>query len=145
MATAAEYHALLAAKMTEKALDGHVRRLLRDLDLWEFAFHAPDGVGRFQAGLPDWIIHGPRGCLYRELKTVKGRLTDKQEAYIARVRSNGIDAGVWRPPDLFDRTIVTELIAIADPKFGGYHDELAAYRDRRDAAPAGRTRRRRAA
>lgn len=145
MATAAEYHALLAAKMSEKALDDHVRRFLHDLGLWEFAFHPPDGTGRYQSGLPDWQIFGPRGCLYRELKTMKGKLTPKQTAFIDRIRLNGFDVDVWRPIDLFTGRIVAELIAISDPKFGGYRDDLAAYRARRTAAPAGRPGRMRAA
>ncbi len=113
MVAVRDYRTLVAVNMSEKALDGHVRRLLRDLGLWEFAFHAPDGTGRYQAGLPDWIIHGPGGCLYRELKTQNGNLTPKQRDYIARIASNGIDVDVWRPSDLVSGRIAAELKAVA--------------------------------
>jgi hypothetical protein len=118
----------IAAAMSEKVLDRHVRTLLHDLGLWEFSFHAPDGVkdpdgggrprnGRYQAGFPDWFIVGPCGMLWRELKTAKGKLTPKQVAFLERIRVAGGDADVWRPDDLTSGRIVRELRAIADPRF----------------------------
>lgn len=103
----------LAAAMSEKQLDGSVRRLMNDLGLAPFAFH-PYGPGRYREGYPDWTIAGPRGLLFRELKTEKGRPTTAQKAWLQRLRALGLDADVWRPSDLYSGRITRELIAIAE-------------------------------
>jgi hypothetical protein len=104
--------AVAAASMSEKQLDGAVRRLMNDLGLAPFAFH-PYGAGRYRAGYPDWTIAGDRGLLFRELKTERGRLTAAQTAWIERLRALGLDADVWRPRDLHAGRIGRELAAIS--------------------------------
>jgi hypothetical protein len=115
-------------QIREKQLDRQVRDLLKDLGLSEFSFHPPDGVrrkpgesdedhrrvqGRYRAGFPDWVIAGPNGLLFRELKRQDGSLTAQQKAWLARLELLGMDVGVWRPSDLLSGRIARELIAIS--------------------------------
>ena len=61
--------------------------------------HNPDSR-RSTAGLPDLILVHPRaGVLFREIKTVKGRLRDDQANVIAMLQAAGADVDVWRPTD----------------------------------------------
>lgn len=64
-------------------------------------------------GFPDLVIVGPRGVLYRELKTVRARLTAAQQVWLARLRAAGQDAEVWRPYDLQGGNIHLQLKAVA--------------------------------
>lgn len=59
-------------------------------------------------GLPDLIVAGRRGVLYRELKSTRGRLTAEQITWGDRLTLAGSDFAVWRPHDWPDR-IRTEL------------------------------------
>lgn len=62
-------------------------------------------------GLPDLILVGSRGVLFRELKAQKGRTTEEQNTWLARLLKARADAAVWRPSDWPTR-IHTELEAI---------------------------------
>lgn len=64
---------------------------------------------RNEAGLPDLIIVGSRGLLWRELKTAKGRVSAVQREWLAALEVAGQDAGVWRPVDLASGVIQDEL------------------------------------
>lgn len=64
-------------------------------------------------GLPDLVIAGPGGVLWRELKSNTGRLTLDQVEWISALRESGQDAEVWRPQGLlFPYHIRAELEAI---------------------------------
>lgn len=109
----ADYRRLAAAQMSEKALDSNIRRLLHALGLAPTSFHPPDGTGRYRAGFPDWVIVGPGGILYRELKSQKGRLSAEQRVWLEALRTAGADADVWRPEDWMSGRIQRELTALA--------------------------------
>ena len=51
------------------------------------------------AGFPDLVLVRDVRCLFRELKTEKGRTTDPQDEWLAALAAAGQDAKVWRPSD----------------------------------------------
>lgn len=61
-------------------------------------FHDNDSR-RNKAGFPDLVIVGPRGVLFRELKTDTGRVSPEQSDWLADLTRAGADADVWRPAD----------------------------------------------
>ncbi len=108
-----EYHAMLAARMSEEALDLKVRGLFNALGLADFTLHPPDGVGRYRAGYPDWTIAG-RWVMWRELKTMKGKLSAAQQAWLERLKDANADVDVWRPIDYYNGRIAAELKAVTE-------------------------------
>ena len=55
-------------------------------------------------GMPDLTLIHPagHGFIMAELKTDKGRLSDKQKAVARALLANGVEYYVWRPSDLKD-------------------------------------------
>ena len=51
------------------------------------------------AGFPDLVLVRGAICLFRELKTEKGKPTDAQRDWLAALTGAGQDAKVWRPSD----------------------------------------------
>lgn len=92
------------------SLDAHVRRLMKDLGL--LGYHTNDSR-RSQGGFPDWMIAGPRGVLFRELKREGKNPTAAQQVWLDTLTAAGEDADVWRPSDLFSQRIAHELAAIS--------------------------------
>ena len=72
---------------------------------------------RNKAGLPDLIVVGPHGVLFRELKTTTGRVTPEQRDWLVELAAAGADADVWRPTDLQPAggRIRAELVALKRP------------------------------
>ncbi|HEX3956042.1 MAG TPA: hypothetical protein VHZ03_05355 [Trebonia sp.] len=99
------------------SLEAHLRALLKDLGLW--GYHPRNSIGS-EKGWPDWVILGPRGALFRELKSERGQLTPEQRSVGARLVCAGLDWSTWRPRDLFSGVIAAQLLAIA-----GYDKEAA--------------------
>ncbi len=101
--------------MTEKDLQKSVLELCRWLGL--LVFHDNDSR-RNEAGLPDLIIVGQHGVLFRELKSTKGRLRPEQATWLSRLKQAGEDADIWRPADLAPAggRIKSELVALVRPK-----------------------------
>lgn len=64
-------------------------------------------------GLPDLVIVGPGGVLWRELKSATGKLSVDQVLWLADLRTADQDAGVWRPNAWPDR-IQDEMEAIRE-------------------------------
>lgn len=62
-------------------------------------------------GLPDLILVGAHGVLFRELKSATGRPTPEQTAWLDRLKAAGSDAAVWRPAE-WPGQIRAELEAI---------------------------------
>lgn len=92
------------------SLEAHVIRLMDDLGLW--GYHPRNSIGS-RRGWPDWVILGPRGALFRELKSEHGTLTADQR-YVGRLlTAAGQDFAVWRPADLLDGTVAKQLVAVS--------------------------------
>lgn len=81
---------------TESAFQSKVIALAKTLGL--SCYHTHDSR-RSVKGFPDLVIVGPRGVLWRELKTTKGRVSPEQTDWLARINNAGQDADVWRPTD----------------------------------------------
>lgn len=106
-----------ADRMSEAQLERQVRAILKDI-----AALAPAGdvLGYHtyfskasHAGFPDWVFAGPRGVIFRELKTAKGRLSIAQVMWRRALREGGADVDVWRPADLLSGRVARELAALA--------------------------------
>lgn len=67
---------------------------------------------RNSAGLPDLILVGPRGVLWRELKTATGKLRPAQQTWGTALGIAGQDWDVWRPADLRSGRVKQEMEAI---------------------------------
>ena len=108
----AEHRALVSRGMSEKSLQDSVMDLARALG-WR-AYHTHDSR-RSPAGFPDLVLVHPRQgrLLFRELKTMRGRVTPDQEAWLADLIAAGQDAAVWRPSDLLDWTIFDTLRGVS--------------------------------
>jgi len=66
-------------------------------------------------GLPDLILAGPGGVLWRELKA-GGDLDDGQRAWRDTLRKSGADWAVWTPAAWITRQVHREMQAIASPR-----------------------------
>lgn len=64
-------------------------------------------------GWPDLVLVGPRGVLFRELKSRAGRPSVEQEAWLVALDRAGLSADVWRPTDLRSGRILAELRAVS--------------------------------
>lgn len=64
-------------------------------------------------GWPDLEIVGPRGVLYRELKSMTGRLSVAQRQVGSVLAKAGQNWQVWRPIEWWDGTIDLQLIRIS--------------------------------
>jgi hypothetical protein len=96
--------------MSEAELEEHVRAGCKDLSILRFHVRDSRGMNR---GLPDDILVGRRGVLWRECKTQKGRLTPEQRAVGEALTVLGQDYAVWRPADWLSGKIARELAALA--------------------------------
>lgn len=92
------------------SLDGHVRRLTKDLGLW--GYHPLNSIGS-QPGWPDWVLIGDGGILFRELKSETGTVSVEQRRVGSMLMRHGLDWSIWRPRDLFSGRIQQELARIA--------------------------------
>jgi hypothetical protein len=97
--------------MSEGELEEFVLEACKDLGI--LRFHNPDSRRVRERGLPDDILIGPRGVLWRELKNMTRKLTPEQEQVGRDLLENGQDWAVWRPADRLSGRIVRELRAIA--------------------------------
>jgi hypothetical protein len=90
--------------MDERQMMAAVRELANGLLL----YHATDSR-RDAPGFPDLVIAGPRGVLFRELKSAAGRLRPDQTTWRYTLMAAGADYAVWRPADLADGRVAAEL------------------------------------
>jgi hypothetical protein len=95
--------------MTEAELEEQIRDACETLGI--LRFHVRFSMGT-TAGLPDDILIGSRGILWRECKTAKGKVTAAQQQAGEKLTAAGQDWAVWRPADWFSGRITRELAAI---------------------------------
>jgi hypothetical protein len=96
---------------TEKELDTEAERIAGELGIWTMAI--PDSRRMPRRGWPDRVFVGPRGALFRELKSQTGELTHDQRLLGYRMVACGLNWAVWRPSDLAGGKVRRELKAIA--------------------------------
>ena len=116
----------IAAAMSEADLEEGVRALCKDLGILRFHVRDSRGMNR---GLPDDILIGARGVLWRECKSQKGRLTPEQRLTGEALTALGQDFAVWRPSDLLSWRIARELVELSGRELsmaGRLHAEIAA-------------------
>jgi hypothetical protein len=71
------------------------------------AFHVSLSI-RSEPGWPDLVLVGPNGAIFRELKTMTGKVSEAQKFWLAILGDAGLDVGVWRP-DQWPHPIVDEI------------------------------------
>jgi hypothetical protein len=86
-----------AALMTHKDLEDLVDHICRQLGLLCLQIPEPWRCG--VRGWPDRVIVGPRGILFRELKTMSDVLSVDQVRVGERITAAGGDWAVWTPAD----------------------------------------------
>jgi hypothetical protein len=96
--------------MTEDELLAAVLELAKWLRL--LAYHTRDSR-RSAPGFPDLVIAGPRGVLFPELKSARGRLRPAQVTWKYMLLASGQAWRLWTPADWADGTIERELRSIA--------------------------------
>jgi len=106
----------IARAMSEAGLE-KVQELCEGFGI--LRFHNPDSRRVREKGLPDDILIGARGVLWRELKNMKRKLTPEQEKVGEQLTAHGQDWAVWRPTDLLSRRIEFELRAISGLRVAG--------------------------
>jgi hypothetical protein len=72
------------------------------------------------AGFPDLVLASKYRIAYAELKDAKGRLSDAQRRWLARLGAAGADCYLWRPADWFDGTIEAALKQLASERRCGF-------------------------
>ena len=79
------------------------------------AYHLDAARRRFNpssVGFPDWVIAGPSGILFRELKSQDGRITPDQRYWGDILNYAKGNWAIWRPEDAFSGLISAELDAL---------------------------------
>lgn len=94
----------------EAPLQRYVRAECRQRDLLHYHTARSD---RSEPGFPDSVIVGPRGVLFRELKSDTGRPSAEQTTWLRQLQAAGADADVWTPQDKRSGRILNELNWVA--------------------------------
>lgn len=84
-------------------------------DVLRLKWHHETDSRRSKEGFPDLVIAGPRGVVFAELKTEKGKVTKAQQEWIETLERSGAFAYVWRPSQLPQIVVVLHLIADRRP------------------------------
>jgi len=106
MLTPEQYAALVAADMTEAALQSKVEQVARTLGWLTYHTH---NSRRSAPGFPDLVLVRRSRVLYRELKTEKGRTSPAQREWLAALAAAGQDVALWRPSDLVSGRVAADL------------------------------------
>ncbi len=64
-------------------------------------------------GLPDLVIAGPAGVLFRELKSSRIGMRPEQTQWRLSLRAAGVDFGVWLPSHFRAGVVEREIAALA--------------------------------
>lgn len=78
-----------------------------------YCIHERDSRQQEVKGVPDLIMAGKNGTLWRELKSHYGSLSPEQRRFGSVLTHAGEDWAVWRPVDLINATIETKIARIA--------------------------------
>lgn len=95
-------------QITEAEFQANILDAVRTLGLQ--AYHTHDSR-RSQKGFPDLVIVGATGVLFRELKTMTGKVTEEQKYWLSILHAAGADVAVWRP-NLWPDVIMRDLRAL---------------------------------
>lgn len=79
---------------------------------WVWRYHTHDSR-RSESGMPDLLLLRDGDMIFAELKTETGPVAQVQYDVLELIRSNGVDAYLWRPSDW--PAIVDRLTAAAAP------------------------------
>lgn len=71
---------------------------------------------RGDKGFADLVIAGPGGVIFRELKDATNKPSAEQTRWLSVIGQGGGDAGLWRPEQWDDQTILSTLSRIAKPR-----------------------------
>ncbi len=97
-----------ARAMTEAELQACVENAARYRG-WR-TYHTHDSR-RSQPGFPDLVLVFGSRILFRELKTMTGRLRPEQDAWLRDLKTAGADTDIWRPIHWLDGTVERDLTA----------------------------------
>ncbi len=95
-----------AKTMSEANLQACIEQLARYRG-WR-SYHTHDSR-RSQAGFPDLVLVKNDRILWRELKTMTGRMRPEQTAWLTDLEAAGADTAIWRPIDWLNGTIDRDL------------------------------------
>lgn len=103
-----EYEEQVCRDMLEEVLLQRVRQQSRALG-W-ISYHTRYSKGS-DAGFPDLVLVNvrQRRIMFRELKREREEPSPAQRMWLAALEAVGMDAGWWRPSDLFNDRIDNEL------------------------------------
>lgn len=98
--------------MSHAVLCGVIERRADELGiLWT---HLPDTARRIaHRGFPDYVLSGPFGTMFREVKTTGEQPDTDQRTWGWMLRAGGEDYAIWEPKDLPTERIYRELRRIA--------------------------------
>lgn len=65
----------------------------------QVTWYHPNQSLRDEPGFPDLVLLAPTRVLWRELKTMRGRVRPEQKVWLAELQARGEDARIWRPSD----------------------------------------------
>ena len=98
-------------EMRERELSTRVRKMVDERpQLWGHSSY--DYNHRTGSGWVDWVIIGPGGVLFRELKSLSGDLSPQQRYVGQMLKYHRYDWAIWNPDSLADGTIARELDAL---------------------------------
>ena len=98
--------------MTEAQLQAVILEACAWLKL--LAYHTHD-ARRSARGFPDLVIAGPRGVIFRELKSETGETSPEQDLWGWMLCRSGASWKVWRPADWYSGEIRDVLEQLAAP------------------------------
>lgn len=103
-----------AAAMSEDrgpdSLEANLRRLMAKYGIW--GYHPRNSVGS-EKGWVDWVLLGPAGVIFAELKSEYGKLSAEQVDVGYKLRRAGGRYALWRPSDFYSGAIERALAGLA--------------------------------
>lgn len=103
-----------AAAMSEDrgpdSLEANLRRLMAKYGIW--GFHPRNSIGS-EKGWVDWVLLGPAGAIFAELKSESGQPSTEQRKVGYMLRACGLRYVLWRPSDFYAGRIESALRQIA--------------------------------